>query len=74
MAGERVLLQGQFSSDLGAVAFLLRLDITKHFFSESGVMYEHRLPRGSLSLEVFQGCGDVALRTWAGGGGLCCAG
>ena len=33
-------------------------------------MYEHRLPRGSLSLEVFQGCGDVALRTWAGGGGL----
>ena len=30
-------------------------------------MYEHRLPRGSLSLEVFQGCGDVALRTWAVG-------
>ena len=42
------MLQGRF-----------RLDIRKNFFSEGVV-----LPRGggSLSMEVFQSCGDVALR------------
>jgi len=44
-----------------------RLDIRRYFFSERVVLQWHRLPREvvqSLSLEVFQNCGNVALKTW----------
>lgn len=44
-----------------------RLDIRRYFFSERMVLQWHRLPREvvqSLSLEVFQNCGNVALKTW----------
>jgi len=43
----------------------IRLDIRKNFVSETEVMQWHNCPGswgGSLSLEVFQSHGDVALR------------
>jgi len=45
-----------------------RLDMKKHLFSKRAVLQWHRLPREvvqSPSLEVFQSCVDVALRTWS---------
>ena len=44
------------------------MDIRRNFFSKRAVLQWHRLPREvvqSPSLEVFQSCVDVALRTWS---------
>ena len=46
------------------------MDIRKTFFSERVVRHWHRLHGemgGSLSLEVFRSCGDVALRDMVSG-------
>jgi len=49
-----------------------KLDIRKKLLSERVIMHWHRLPRqlvGSLSLEVFKNCGDVALKDLVSGHG-----
>ena len=49
-----------------------KLDIRKKLLSERVIMHWHRLPRqlvGSLSLEVFKSCGDVALKDLVSGHG-----
>jgi len=49
-----------------------KLDIRKKLLSERVIMHWHRLPRqlvGSLSLEVFKNCGDVALKDLISGHG-----
>ena len=47
------------------------MDIRKNFFSERAVMHLNRAREvvESPSLEVFQNCGDVALRSVVGGHG-----
>ena len=52
------------------------MGVRNNAFSEGAVMHWHTMPRevvGSLSPEVFKGCGGVALRdviSGHGGGGL----
>ena len=70
ITGQRAAQQGE-----NCPMLRVRWDIRKNFFPKRVVRHWNRLPRevvGLPSLEVFQNCGDVALRdvgSGYGGGG-----